>query len=180
MAMDDRVVELDAAVDQLFGVGPPLPVAITHLGIEQGGVLGSIDLDVCAAQANQLFDLTPRDVDDIGQVLVAGLVCALRLLRVVVRGRLLRAEHRHLARALCDRAQKGPLLAAHAAPPAQLLDHNGPLEHELLAFLISEWNRPTSLFVETVEGVDELPEERVPPLLASCSHLPPAASLQSN
>src|SRR5216684_561799 len=131
MALDDRVVQFDAAVDQLFRVASPLPVAVTHLGIEQGSVLGRIDLDVRAAQANQLFDLTARDVDDVGQVLVA----------------------------------------AHAAAPAQLLDHHWPLEHELLALLVSEWNRPTSLFVETVERVDEVAEERVTPLLAVRDHV---------
>src|SRR5260370_166339 len=180
MAIDDRVVQFDAAVDQLFRVAAPLTVALTHLRIEQGRVLGRIDLDVCAAQANQLFDLKPRDVDDIGQVLVARLVCALRLLRAVVPAALLRADHRHLARALCDRAHKGPLLAAHAAPPTQLLHDHGPLEHELLAFLVSEWNRPTSLFVETLEGVDKVAEERVPALPAVRHDIDARVFLESN
>src|SRR3981081_3687954 len=45
VVLDDRVVELDAAVDQLLGVAPSLPVAFSHRRVQESPVLRRIDLD---------------------------------------------------------------------------------------------------------------------------------------
>src|SRR5712692_3631505 len=77
MALDDRVVELDAAVDQLLGVAPPLAVALAHGRVEESPVLRRVDLYIRAAKADQLIDLPPGEVDHVCEVLVAGRVGAL-------------------------------------------------------------------------------------------------------
>ena len=154
--LDDRVVQLDAEVDHLLGIAAALPVALAHLRVEQRTVLRPVDLDVGAAQAHQLLHLAPRDVHDVRQERVPGRVSAGRLLGVVVGGRLLRADHGDLARLGGNRAQEDPLLAAHAPPPAQLLDHHRALEDQLLALFVTEGNRPAALPVEAVERLETL------------------------
>src|SRR5437660_5962880 len=77
VALDDRVVELDAAVDQLLRVAAALPVALAHLRVEQRRVLGRVDLDVRAAEPDQLVHLAPGHVHDVGQVLVPARLRAL-------------------------------------------------------------------------------------------------------
>src|SRR5579863_6818732 len=86
VALDDRVVELYAAVDQLFWVASPLPVAFPHGRVEERSILGPVDLYVGAAKANQLVHLAAREVDDVGQVGISRRVGVLRLLGVVVSG----------------------------------------------------------------------------------------------
>ena len=71
VAVDDRVVELDAGVDEPVGVAAALPVALANRLVEQRGVLRRVDLDVFAPEAAQLLDLAAREVDEIGQVGVA-------------------------------------------------------------------------------------------------------------
>ena len=66
VVLDDRVVELDTAVDQLLRVAPPLPVALANGGVEERPVLRRVDLDICAAEANQLVHLPPGEVDYVG------------------------------------------------------------------------------------------------------------------
>src|ERR1700674_1168517 len=65
VALDDGVVELDAAVDQLLGVAPSLPVAFPHRRVQEGSVLRRVDLDIGAAEANQLVDLAAGQVDHV-------------------------------------------------------------------------------------------------------------------
>ena len=154
--LDDRVVELDAAVDQLLGVAPPLAVALPHGGVEQRPVLRPVDLDIRAAEANQLVHLPPGEVDDVGQVSITGGVGVFRLFRVVVGGRLLCAEHRHLAGTSSHRPEKRPLLAAHASLPPQPVDHDRALEDQLLPTVVAEGNRPAALAVESLERIDEV------------------------
>src|SRR5438128_12203637 len=54
VAFDDRVIHLDARVDQLLGVAAPLSVALAEMRVEQRRVLRRIDLDVSTSQAHQL------------------------------------------------------------------------------------------------------------------------------
>src|SRR5437660_9486719 len=61
MAVDDGVVHFDAGVDDLVGVVAALAIAFAYLGVEQSGVLGRVDLDIGAAQANQFLDFMPRE-----------------------------------------------------------------------------------------------------------------------
>ena len=92
VARDDRVVELDAGVEHLVRIAAALPVALADRLVEQRRVLRRVDLDVLAAEPAQLRDLAPREVHEVGQVGVARRVGAARLVRVVVGGRLLRAD----------------------------------------------------------------------------------------
>ena len=55
MPIDDSIVHLDAGIDQFVGVAAALAIALSHFGIEQGRVLGRVNLDVGAAQTNQLL-----------------------------------------------------------------------------------------------------------------------------
>src|SRR5579864_2436486 len=50
VARDDRVVHLDAAVDDLLRIAAALAIALAHLGVEERAVLGAVDLDVGAAE----------------------------------------------------------------------------------------------------------------------------------
>src|SRR5713226_3295088 len=171
MALDDRIVELDAAVDQLLGVAPPLTVALPHGRVEEGSVLRRVDLYVRAAEADQLIHLAPREVDHVREVLVAGRVGALRLFRVIVGGSLLGADHRHLARTPRRRPEKRPLFAGHTSLPAQAIDHHRALQDQLLPTLVAEGNRPAALAVESLEGVDEVAVEGVATELAIGHHI---------
>ena len=85
-------------VEHAVGIAAALPVALANLLVEQRRILRRVNLDVLAAEPRQLGDLAPGEVDEIGEVGVAGRVRGARLLRIVVRGRLLRAEQRHLDR----------------------------------------------------------------------------------
>ena len=79
VAVDDRVVELDAGVEHLVGIAAALPIALADRLVEQRGVLRSVDLHVLAAEAPQLVDLTAREIDEVGEVRVARRVRAARL-----------------------------------------------------------------------------------------------------
>src|SRR5205823_12787114 len=109
---DHRVVHLDRRVDHAVGVAPALLVALAHLGIEQRRVLGGVDLDVAAAQADQLLDLASGEIDHVGQIGVARGIGGLRLVGIVVGGGLLGADQRYLAGLLGASAQVDPLLGA--------------------------------------------------------------------
>ncbi len=75
MALDDRVVELDAGVEQLVGIAAALPVAFANRLVEERGVLRRVDLDVVAAEPAQFRDLATREVHEIGEV---GVACRVR------------------------------------------------------------------------------------------------------
>ena len=79
MAVDDRVVELDAGVEQRVGIAAALAVALADRLVEERGVLRRVDLDVLAAEPDQLRDLAPGEVDEVGEVRVARRVRGLRL-----------------------------------------------------------------------------------------------------
>src|ERR1700674_850513 len=166
VALDDGVVELDTAVDQLFRVAPALPVTLAHRGVEERPVLRPVDLDIRAAEANQLLHLPPGGVDDVGQVSIPRRIGGLRLFGVVIGGSLLCAEHRHLARTPSHRPKKRPLLSAHASLPAQRIDHHRALEDQLLSTLVPKGNRPAALTVESFERVDQVAVESVSAELA--------------
>ena len=71
MAVDDRVVQLDAGVEQPVRIAAALPVAFAHGLVEQGGVLRRVDLHVLAAEAAEFRDLAAREIHQVGQVGVA-------------------------------------------------------------------------------------------------------------
>ena len=71
MPGDDRVVELDAGVEQSIGIAAALAVALADRLVEQRRVLRRIDLDVLAAEPRQLGDLAAREVDEVGEIGVA-------------------------------------------------------------------------------------------------------------
>jgi hypothetical protein len=49
MTIDDGIVQFNAEVDEFIRVVSTLAIALAHLGIEESGILGSIDLDVGTA-----------------------------------------------------------------------------------------------------------------------------------
>ena len=49
MTIDDGIVQFNAEVDEFIRVISTLAIALAHLGIEESGILGSIDLDVGTA-----------------------------------------------------------------------------------------------------------------------------------
>ena len=55
VALDDRVVELDARVEHLVGIAAALAVALANRLVEQRRVLRRVDLDVVAAEPPQLL-----------------------------------------------------------------------------------------------------------------------------
>src|SRR5438067_13173839 len=166
VAADDRVVHLDAGVDQPVGIAAARDVARPQRGIEQGRVLGRVDLNVRAAQPHQLLDLATIEVHDVGQEPVARRVGARGLSGVIVSRRLLGADQRDFRRLRGARAQVRELLATHAAPPGELLDHDRTLEDELLALLVAERDGPAPMLVEAREGLDHVAEERIASQLA--------------
>ena len=178
MAADDRVVHLDAGVDEPVGIGAALDVARAQRGIEQRRVLGRVDLDVGAAQPHQLLDLAPVEVDHVGQVRVARRVGARRLLGIVVGGRLLGAEQGDLRRVASPRPQVRPFLGAERAFPAQLVDHHGPLQPDLVARFVAERDSPTAQLVETLQGVDQVAVEGIAAQLAVGDHVDPDLLLE--
>src|SRR5882672_3676423 len=54
MAADHRVIHLDGEIKQAVGIISSLPVPLADLGIDQGSVLRGVNLNVRAAQSNQL------------------------------------------------------------------------------------------------------------------------------
>ena len=178
MLADDGVVHLDARVDQPVGVAAALAVALAQGRVEEGRVLRRVDLHVRAAEPDQLGHLAPREVDDVGQVGVARRVGAGRLRRVVVGGGLLGADQRDLDRLRRAGPQVDELLRAHAASPAQRVDHDRPLEDQLAALIVPERDRPPAELVEAVEGIDEVAEERVASQLAVGDDVEPGRLLQ--
>ena len=100
VAVDDRVVELDAGVEHLVGIAAALAVALANRLVEQRRVLRRVDLDVLAAQALQLGDLAPGEIHEVGEICVACRIRRARLVGIVVGRRLLRADQRDLDRLL--------------------------------------------------------------------------------
>src|SRR5215469_3347329 len=119
MPVDDRVIQLNTAVDELVGIVAALAIPFTHLRIEESRILGSVDLDVGAAQTYQLVNFTPGEGDDVLQVSIPVGVSGLRLLGIVVGRRLLRAQHGYFSRVGGAGAQVDPFFRAHAPAPAQ-------------------------------------------------------------
>jgi hypothetical protein len=76
VALDDRVVELDARVEHPVGIAAALPIALANGLVEQRGVLRRVDLDILAPEPAQFLDLAAGEVDDVGQIGVARRVSA--------------------------------------------------------------------------------------------------------
>src|SRR4029453_16466342 len=119
--LDDRVVELDARVEHLVRVAAALPVPFANRFIQQRVVLWRVDLDVLTSESLQFLDLASCEVDEIREVGVTGGIRGPRLIRVVIRGCLLRAYERDLHRLLCAATKIRKLFNAHLSPPAKLL-----------------------------------------------------------
>src|SRR5262249_59379932 len=96
MVADDGVVHFDREIEQTVRVVAALAVAFAQVGVEQRRVLRRIDLNVDAAQPDQLFDFAAQDVNQVGQIRVYSRVSARRLFGVVIGGGLLRADERGL------------------------------------------------------------------------------------
>src|SRR5207245_3971591 len=84
MARNDRVVHLEALVEQLVRIAAASPVTFPQIVVEQGRVLWRVDLDVGAAETAELRDLAASEVHDVGEVCVTRWIGVARLLRVVV------------------------------------------------------------------------------------------------
>jgi hypothetical protein len=72
VTLDDRVVELDARVEHLVRVAPSLAIAFANGVIQERGILRCIDLDVFAPESFQFRDLAAGEVDQVGEIGVAG------------------------------------------------------------------------------------------------------------
>ena len=68
--------EVDARVEHLVGIVAALAVAFANRLVEERGILRGVDLHVVAAEPPQFLDFPPREVDEIGQIGVAGRVRA--------------------------------------------------------------------------------------------------------
>src|SRR5207302_9265686 len=117
MAGDDRVVHLDALVQQLIGIAAAPPVTLAQIAVEQGSVLWCIDLYIRAAEAAELLDLAAGEVDDVVQVGLARRIRAGGLLLVVVGRRLLSRDKGDLRRAGRARSHAGTVPDANVHPP---------------------------------------------------------------
>ena len=60
----------------------------------------------------------------------------------------------------------------------ELLDDDRPLEHELVALVVVERDRPAAELVEALERLDEVPEEGVAPQLAVGDDVEPRVLLE--
>jgi len=178
MVADHGVVHLHSKVDEAIGVVAPLPVARANVGIEQGGVLGRIDLDVAATEAYQFRHLVFHDVHDVGEIGIDGRISARRFLRIVIRCSLLRANHRDLRRTVRSCPQVGELFRAQRTLAAQLRDRHRPLLHYLLAGFVAERNGPPAELVEAFHGIDEMTVERIAAQFAVGNHVQAEAGLQ--
>ncbi|MEZ4521501.1 MAG: hypothetical protein R3A46_07650 [Thermomicrobiales bacterium] len=104
MFADHRVIQLDAAVEQCVGVIPALSIAFTDLRVEQGGVLRRVDLDVRAAEPDEIRRPGPENIDDIGQVGLDRRVGASFDFGIVIGRGLLGADQRYLRRVVAGRS----------------------------------------------------------------------------
>src|SRR5258708_33288876 len=93
---NDGIVQFNAEIDEFVGIVTTLAIPLTHLGIEQRRVLGSIDLDIGTTQANQFIHFTTRKIHDISKIGIAGGIGSFRLLRVAVVACLLGADDSYL------------------------------------------------------------------------------------
>src|SRR5262245_47213047 len=178
MIADDGVVHFDREIEQSVRVVAALAVAFAQVGVEQRRVLRRIDLNVDAAQPDQLLDFAAQDVDEVGQISVNSRVSARRLFGVVIGGGLLRADERGLGEARRLRAQPGILLRAHLPLGPQLGANYRALLNHLFALFVAERDRPPAVFVVPVEGVDQVAVKGVAPHLAVGDDFDAGAVLQ--
>src|SRR6266516_2146676 len=113
MIADQRVVEFDASIQETIRIVSSLSVAFANFRIEQRRVLRSVDLDVGAAEFDQLLHLAAENVDHISKISVDCRIRSLRLVAVVVSRSLLGAEERDFRSAFCAGAEIGKLFRAH-------------------------------------------------------------------
>ena len=177
---DDRVVELNAGVDELVGITSALAVSLSQLGIEKRGVLGGVDLDIGTAQPAELGDLAPAEIDDIRQVRIPTRVGGPGFFRIVVGGCLLGADECDFCPVRRFGSEINPFLGAHASPPAKALDDDRALQDQLITRIIAERNRPATFLVEPVHGVDQMTVERVATLLPIGNHINPGRFLEGD
>src|SRR6266852_6074962 len=178
MTANHSVIHLDGEIEEAVGITAPLLVALADLGIDQGGILRRVDLNVRAAQSEQFGYLVTKEIDEIGEKSVNGRVGAAGLLRIVVGRRLLRADQRRLGRMIGPGAQVGELLGAHGAFPAQSRNDNRPRMRKFLASFVAEWDRPAPKFVEPFHSVNQVPIKGVSPHLAVGQDLNAGSELQ--
>src|SRR6266853_550085 len=178
MTANHSVIHLDGEIEEAVGIIAPLPVALADLGIDQGGILRRVDLNVRAAQSEQFGYLVTKEIDEIGEKSVHGRVGAAGLLRIVVGRRLLRADQRRLGRMIGPGAQVGELLGAHRAFPAQSRNDNRPRMRKFLASFVAEWDRPAPKLVEAFYSVNQVSIEGVSPHLAVGQYLNAGSELQ--
>ncbi len=159
MVADHRIVHLDREIEQAVGIIAALPVPLPQLRIKQRGVLRRIDLNVRAAQANQLLHFSAQDVDQIGKVASICRIGAGGFLAVVVSRRLLCADQGGLGRMIGARPHVGEFLGAHRTLAPQLGNDYRPGQNQFLSLFITERNGPAAELVEAFDGVNQVTEK---------------------
>ena len=178
MIADHRIVHFDRQIQQPVGIVAALPVSFAQLRIQECGVLRRVDLDVGAAQANQLFHFIAQDIDQIGEVGVDGRISPGGFSAVVVSGGLLRADHGGFGRVLGARAHVSKFFGAERPFATQLGNDHRARQNQLLALFVPERNCPAAVFVEAFNGVNQVSVESVAAHLAVGDHFHPCENLQ--
>ncbi len=104
LAADHRIIHFDGEVEQSVRVIAALAVSLADLGVDQGGVLRRIDLNVSAAQTNQFSHFIAKKIDQVGEKCVYRGIGASGFFGVVVRGSLLCTDERGLRGAIRSRS----------------------------------------------------------------------------
>jgi hypothetical protein len=73
---EDDVVELEAEVEPTLGRPASALIEVAIGGIKEERIVGSVELDVLAAEPRELVDLLAQDLGDVGQEALQGWVCA--------------------------------------------------------------------------------------------------------
>ena len=113
--------DLHALAQHSLGADAQLVVLITHPRVGERRDVGSVDLDVLAAQADELGDLLPQDLGGIGERLEWVGVGLDRGVGVPPLAEHQRTGQRRLGRPVGPRAQVDEFLGGDRAHPAQLL-----------------------------------------------------------
>ena len=71
VAIDDRVVELDAGIEHPVGIAAALPVALANGLVEKRRHTAARRFARIASEAAELRDFATREVDEVGEVGVA-------------------------------------------------------------------------------------------------------------
>jgi hypothetical protein len=157
---EDDVIKLEPEIEPALDRPSSALIEVAIGGIKQERIVGSVELDVLAAEPHELVDLLTKDLGDVGQEALQGRIGTAGALRIVEVGKQARAGRRDLDDPLRPSARVSELLGGEEATAPELAEDGDrraldALVPDLVAMPVAPQER---VEVPVAEALDRLRE----------------------